>query len=262
MIDIHTHILPGLDDGAQDIYDTISMAALAWENGTTAIVATPHCNIPGVYGNYFGEAYQRAFEAAQEAIAREKIPIKLYPGMEVFTTWDLPKMLEEGRIMTLNQTRYVLMEFDFGEDPEFADEILAEVKGTGGIPVIAHAERFEFVQEDPEMVGQWLEKGYAVQVNKGSFRGRFGSRARRTAYQLLNHNMISAIASDAHSPERRTTCMADVYRELLGEYPKEYLDVLFTENPRRVCRGEDIIRFRRIPFGIPNGSPFGEGKQE
>lgn len=124
MIDIHTHILPGLDDGAADIYDSIEMAAMAYENGTKVIVATPHCNIPGEYNNYFGKEYSRVFRKTKEIIQREQPGITLLAGMEVFTTEDLPKLLTEGRIFPINRTRYVLMEFDFQEDPDFADAMV------------------------------------------------------------------------------------------------------------------------------------------
>lgn len=248
MIDIHTHILPGLDDGARDYYDSIEMAAMAYENGTTRIVATPHCNIPGVYGNYFGEEYIQAFQKTCDVLEREHIPVQLMPGMEVFATMDLPRLLTEGKIMPLNQTRYVLLEFDFGEDPDFAEEILRRVAELHAWPVVAHVERYEFVWDDPQIIYRWLTRGYVIQVNKGSFLGRFGRRAERTAYELLNHNLISVVASDAHSPTQRTTCMADAYESLAEEYPREYLDALFTKNPRRICRGDKVIRFRKIPF--------------
>ena len=139
MTDIHTHILPGLDDGAQGLYDTLEMAAMAFENGTTRIVATPHCNIPGMYDNYFGERYIQAFERARKAIEQEKIPVELLPGMEVFATEDVPELLAAGKIMPLNQTRNVLIEFDFAEDPWFAERLLRRVREVGARPVIAHA---------------------------------------------------------------------------------------------------------------------------
>lgn len=248
MTDIHTHILPGLDDGAQSVYDTIEMAAMAFESGTRCIVATPHCNIPGLYDNYFGDRYIQAFKSAQEALRGEGIPVELLPGMEVFATEDLPDLLTAGRIMSLNQTRNILIEFDFGEDPLFADQVLRRVREVGGCPVIAHAERFEFVQDDPRIVYRWQERGYGVQVNKGSFMGRFGSRAERTAYRLLNHNLITAVASDAHSPVRRTTYMADAYDILAEGYPENYLDILFEKNPMLLCQGKQPVQFKRIPF--------------
>jgi len=98
MIDIHTHILPGMDDGAVDILDTIEMARLAAMSGVTEIVATPHFNIPGLYDNAFGEHYVNTFNQAARAIKEEKIPIRLFPGMEAFSTEDLPRRRAEGEV--------------------------------------------------------------------------------------------------------------------------------------------------------------------
>ena len=140
------------------------------------------------------------------------------------------------------------MEFDFGEDPDFASEMLRQVKELRALPVIAHAERYEFVQDDPSIAYEWKRKGYEIQINKGSFLGRFGERAQRTAYDLLNHNLVTAVASDAHSPIRRTTYMSDAYEHLVQSYSKDYLDALFTENPRYICNGLKPIQLRRIPF--------------
>ena len=174
MIDIHTHILPGLDDGAADIYDSIEMASLAYRNGTNVIVATPHCNIPGMYDNYFGNEYCRTFLKTKEILQREEPGITILAGMEVFATEELPRLLTEGQIFPVNRTRYVLMEFDFGEDPGFADRILRKVKEVRAIPMIAHVERYAFVQDDPAIVYRWKRRGYEIQVNKGSFLGKFG----------------------------------------------------------------------------------------
>lgn len=248
MVDIHTHILPGVDDGAADIYDSIEMASLAYEFGTKVIVATPHCNIPGEYDNYFGDNYVRSFQKTKEIIQREQPGIILLAGMEVFTTEDLPRLLTEGKILPINRSRYVLMEFDFSEEPDFADEILSQVKEVRAIPLIAHAERYEFVQDDPRIVYRWKQLGYEVQINKGSFMGRFGEDARRTAYELLNYNLVTAVASDAHSSIRRTTCMDDAYDYLSNEYSSEYLNILFDVNPRNICNGLKTIQFRRIPY--------------
>ena len=248
MRDIHTHILPGIDDGSRDLYDSMEMAAMAADSGTTTIIATPHCNIPGVYDNYFGKEYAELFRKTVRELEHNHIPVKLLPGLEVYSTFELPRLLAEGKIITLNKTRYLLMEFDFQEDPDFADMILKKMWETKAIPVIAHAERYEFVQDDPEIVYRWQEKGYAVQVNKGSFMGRFGRDAQNTAFELLDHNLITAVASDAHSPYQRTPWMQDVYQALLEDYPPDYLDVLFTANPGRICMGQEVIRFRRIAF--------------
>lgn len=245
MIDIHAHILPGLDDGARDIYDTLNMAAMAAESGVTAMIATPHSNLPGGYGTYFDEEYRAAYQYAAEAIERERIPLKLYPGMEVFAASNLPELLAEGRVMTLNESRYLLVEFDFEEDEEYAAHILEQIQRMKAIPVVAHAERYVFVQERPEIVRTWKEQGILVQVNKGSYLGRFGRDAAETAWLLTDQFLVAAIASDAHSPEWRTPYMADIRRELLTEYPAEYVRELLEDNPGRIVANQPVRGFEK-----------------
>lgn len=248
MIDIHTHILPGIDDGAQDMYDTLEMVRLAADSGVTAMVATSHCNIPGFYANYFDKKYADLVQSVRHAVHDEQIPVKILPGAEVFATPELPKLMRDGRIMTLNQSHYLLMEFSFDEDPEFVMDIVEQVHDMGAIPVIAHAERYEFVQYYPQMVYEWRMKGYPVQVNKGSFQGRFGKRAQRTAYLLMDHHLVSVIASDAHSPYQRTPYMSGAYEELLNEYPESYLQMLFSGNPRLICGDRPIVSLQPRPL--------------
>lgn len=248
MIDIHTHILPGIDDGAEDIYDTLEMARMAADIGVTTMVATPHCNLPGIFGNYFGDAYIKVYQSAVRAIQKEKIPIRLCPGMEAFGTYDLPDLIVDGKIMPLNQSRYILLEFSFDEEPDFATDLLRRVKAVGAKPVVAHAERYEFIQDHPQIVYQWRKKGYVIQANKGSFLGRFGESAQITAYRLLQHNLVSVVASDAHSPFRRTPYLLDTYEELGAECSKQYRDVLFHRNPARICGNKPILRLEPIPF--------------
>lgn len=152
------------------------------------------------------------------------------------------------KIMPLNQSRYILMEFAFDEDPEFADSILKRVEEVGARPVIAHAERYEFIQDYPQIAYRWFRKGYVIQANKGSFLGRFGGGPKRAADSLLRHNLISVIASDAHSPLQRTPYMMDVYEELSREYSENHLDVLFQYNPARICDNREILRLEPVPY--------------
>ncbi len=248
MVDIHSHILPGIDDGAEDIYETLEMAKMAADSGVTAIVATPHCNIPEVYDNYFGKEYIENYQKAAEAVQKEGIPIKICPGMEVFATENIAELIIEKKIMPINQSRYILVEFSFDEDPGFAFHVLKRMKEVHAIPVIAHAERYHFVQDNPHICYQWRKRGYVVQVNKGSFEGRFGKLARKTAYRMLSHNMISAIASDAHSCQQRTPYLKDVYDNLSKERTEKYMDVLFRHNPARICANKPLLKLEPIPF--------------
>lgn len=248
MIDIHTHILPGIDDGAADIYDTLEMVKMAADSGVKAMVATPHANIPGIYENYFDKKYVETIHLVKRAVKEEKIPVQILPGMEAFATHDLPKRIEQYKIMSLNQSAYLLLEFSFDEDPDFAFDVLRKVRKLNVRPVIAHAERYEFVQDDPQIVYEWRKRGYLVQANKGSFLGRFGRRAKRTVYDLLDHNLLSVVASDAHSPYERTPHLHEAYEALKLDYPEKYLRVLFEENPRRICENNPTIRFKLRSF--------------
>lgn len=242
MIDIHTHILPGIDDGAADISETLRMVRMAAESGVTAMAATPHCNIPGECGNYAGEEYRELFWRVAEAVKRERIPVQILPGAEVFATYDLPELLREKKIVTLNGSRYLLIEFAFDEDPGFVQDVLGRIGEMRLLPVIAHAERYEFIQEIPQIVYEWKEKGWPVQVNKGSFQGRFGRRAMASAKHMMKERLVSVIASDAHSPYQRTPWMRDTYKMLQADYPEKYLRVIFEENPQRILKNQKVLR--------------------
>lgn len=250
MIDIHAHILPGMDDGAEDIYDMLEMLQTAADCGVTGIVATPHCNIPGRFYNYFSKEYKRCFDRVKKAVQEERIPIQIFPGMEVFATYNLQDIILERKIITLNHSKYMLIEFAFDVDPDWANRTLKLVQQMGRIPVIAHAERYEFVQNQLSILYQWKKNGYHIQINKGSFLGRFGRRARHAAYFMMDHNLVTVIASDAHGPDRRTTYMTEAYNELRVEYPKEYLNILFRENPKRICQDRKPVYLPIRPFNI------------
>ncbi|MGN0334460.1 MAG: tyrosine-protein phosphatase [Lachnospiraceae bacterium] len=245
MIDIHNHILPGMDDGAWDMDDAVEMAAIAVESGVTAIVATPHCNIPGSFENYFGEEYLECFKRTREVLKYEGIPLTLYPGMEVFATFDLPRLMVDGKIMTLNQSRYLLVEFAFYEEADFAEYLLEQVAELGAVPVIAHAERYFFIQENPQIAYDWVKKGYVIQANKSSFKGSFGAASRKMAFDLLDHQLISVIASDAHGVRERNPYMREAYEGLSWDYSKDYLNELFHKNPGNICK--DLPLIRRTP---------------
>ena len=163
-------------------------------------------------------------------------------------TPEVPVLLREGKILTINASRFLLMEFAFDEDPDFATQMLREIKSLGLIPIVAHPERYEFVQDNPQIVYEWRKKGYLMQLNKSSLMGRFGKNSYRTAQQLLQHNLATVIASDAHGPFQRTPYMLDAYEELSMDYSEKYLKVLFEENPRRICKDMQTIRFELQPF--------------
>lgn len=240
MIDIHTHILPGIDDGAIDMEESVEMAIMAAESGVEYIVATPHCNIPGFVENYLDDRFVEVIREFKAAVSEVDIPINILVGMEVFATPELPKLLMDNRIVTLNGGKYFLTEFAFDEDLEFCDIILDQCARVGYVPVIAHPERYSFIQENPEHVAKWIHKGYAVQINKGSIQGKFGRTARRIANILLQRRMVTCVASDAHSSYRRTPHMREIYEYLSYEYGAEYAEQLLYDNPLKILKSEEL----------------------
>ena len=248
MIDIHTHILPGVDDGARDIEESVEMLRMAESSGVRCLAATPHCNIPGIFDNYISEELTEQFLALKRVAERLKISTTVLSGMEVFATPDLPWLLKNDRVFTLNRTRYFLTESSFDEEPEFCDYILKKCTELQYQPVIAHPERYDFVQDNPRIAEHWAAQGYVIQLNKGSILGRFGRSAKHTADILIRKNLVSCVASDAHSALRRTPHMEEIKEYLKEMYGTEYARMVLLENPRRILTGEKV-QPGKVSFG-------------
>lgn len=236
MIDIHSHILPGVDDGSQDLEESIRMARLAVENGTEWIAATPHFNLPDIWQD--PADLKRAYQLLKDELDIQKIPLKVRLGMEIFATENTAELLKAGKLWGYEGTDYVLIEFDFDENPDLVFLILEEVQEAGFRPIVAHPERYRFIQRDPEMVYEWRLNGFGTQVNKSSVLGRFGRGAEETAHEMLRRDLVTMIASDAHSSEIRTPDMREAWEMLVQEYSLELADRLMNVNPARVLRGE------------------------
>lgn len=248
MIDIHTHVLPGIDDGADSMDDALEMLAVASDSGVKVLVTTPHCNIPGEFDNYASEELSRLWNHLAERAKRAGIGLKLCRGMEIFATEDLPDLLAERHVWTLNGTKYFLTEFDFGEDPGFCRHILKKCADLGFCPIVAHPERYFFVQEDPEIAYEWCRSGYGLQINKGSLLGKFGRDSERTAHVLMDHGLVACVASDAHGARLRNTDMEEIRDYLLEEYGRDYARLVLEENPLRILTGKELLGYEPIPF--------------
>ncbi len=248
MIDIHTHVLPGVDDGADSMDAALEMLFLAENSGVDILVTTPHCNIPEEYDNYVSPDLERLWGHLTREAERAGLRLKLCRGMEIFATEELPDLLTDGRAWTLNGTRYFLTEFDFGEDPAFCRYILDRCRNRGFRPIIAHPERYYFLQEDPEIAYEWCRQGYGLQLNKGSLLGRFGRQVQETAVALMDHGLTACVASDAHSPYLRSTHMGEIRDYLTEEYGEDYARLLLAENPARILSGKELLGYEPIPF--------------
>ena len=237
MIDIHTHILPGIDDGAESMEEAYEMALMAVRSGVKALVATPHSNQGADFLDDELKRQEKAFQELEEILLQEKVPIKLYRGMEIWSSVDIVEKIKLRKLITLNHTPYVLIEFAFDEEPWWIEAIIEELQGAGLVPVLAHPERYFCVQEEPGLLQDWREQGALAQMNKGSILGRFGREIERTAEVLLRNRLFSCIASDAHHAYIRTTDMKELHHYLQRQYSLKEQDRLLRGNPLAILQG-------------------------
>ena len=240
MIDIHCHILPGVDDGAADLEEALAMARLAAGCGVTDVAATPHFRGMDEELEVLPR-FLRQLEKLRHAISAEEIPLRLHPGAEILCLPETVALAREGRLPTLGDTRYVLCEFFFDAPYEYMDRILSGIAGAGCKVVIAHPERYEAIIRDPRGAQRWFRKGYVIQMNKGSALGAFGGRVQQAARWLLDSGCVHIIASDAHSPRRRTTELSLLRSWLLERYPEEYVRILLEDNPARLLQDGEMV---------------------
>lgn len=242
MIDLHSHILPELDDGARDLRDAIAMARMAAQSGVTVMAATPHCADDRVY------RVRAAWQLLSQALEENGIPVKLVPGMEIFSTADTARMLREGKLLTLNNSRYPLIEFSFRSDGNAETAQLHSVCQAGFRPLIAHPERYPYVQRHPELLNLWHDMGCLLQINRGSLLGRFGTAARQLAWALVDRGFAAVVASDAHSPRQRTPWLADVWQLLETEFSPLCARMLLKNTPRAILNNEDLPPVSPVRF--------------
>ncbi len=240
MFDIHCHILHEVDDGSGNLNDSIEMAQLAAESGTNGIVATPHCNIPGMFDNYWNAELNQRLQKLRKALSDKSIPVEIYSGQEVFLSKNFEKHLENHEFITLNNSRYMLVELDFRIDEATAISRLEKVVSYGYVPIVAHPERYGFVIENYAVLNKVRSLGALVQVNRGSLMGDFGAYIKRTADKLMKSGFADFVASDAHSQYSRTPNLADIHEYIYENTSFDYADLLLKTNPIKVINNETI----------------------
>lgn len=240
MIDIHCHILPGLDDGSDNIEESVRMARLAVDGGTRAIIATPHSNIPGSYQNHCDKAYVIAFRDLQKRLEEENIPLKILPGHEIFAADNFIELIKSKKLLTLNNSVYPLVEFGFTEHSDSVFEKIEMLLAEGFTPIIAHPERYAFTAEDIFAPFRLKNMGCLLQINKGSLKGSFGREAYFASHAIIENELADFIASDAHSPYMRTPFLADAY-DIVSEIRSDnYAELLLVQNPIKVLQNKKI----------------------
>ncbi|MGE5593407.1 MAG: tyrosine-protein phosphatase [Betaproteobacteria bacterium] len=234
-IDIHTHILPGVDDGAKSRDEALAMAKAAQERGTVLVVATPHADFAGRRWQGVASTIRSSVAALNAVFESSGLSVRVLPGMEIAVHPRVLELLNRGEALTIGDAgKYVLVELPFQQIPTYAEKAVFDLSSAGYVPVIAHPERCVEVATDPNRMYQLVRAGAMGQVNAGSLAGAFGKSVRQVAETLLRHGLAHVIASDGHSPEDRP-CR---------------LDLAFAAASRLVGREAALRAVRDVPHAI------------
>jgi protein-tyrosine phosphatase len=253
MLDLHCHILPGVDDGAVDLADALGMAQAAVATGCRAVCATSHLG-EGLFDTS-AELLAEEHPKLVAALRRARIPLEVYPGAENFLGEEVSaEEFAENAVPLGSPGRYVLFDFSMREVPGHVMEAVEALSRRGRVALIAHPERNRDVQMDPAPLTDWIAAGALLQVNAGSVLGTLGDAAQSCALELLEAGAAHVLASDAHGVERRRPFCLDRGRraaaEIVGE---EEAERLTSARPWAIARGEDV---RVEPVSLPRrGGP-------
>ena len=240
MYDLHSHILPNIDDGAKNIDMSLAMLQIAADNGTKGIAATPHV----IEGEWL-PAWDRILtecETLQQAAQNAGIDLPIYPGGEVAIYRDILDRLKGPGAYCINGGRYLLVELPATHSPSFTEEFFFTLQTRGITPILAHPERHPELAKKPEILAQWISTGVLTQMNGTSITGLMGERVMATAELLLINQMVHVIGSDAHSIRSRNTNLtsaAEVIIKLIGQ---ERAQQLLVVNPDNIIHSREVDR--------------------
>lgn len=211
VIDIHSHILYGLDDGAADEDESLAMARQAVQEGIEILVATPHRNVH--YPND-GTQVTRSVRTFQKILNNHDIPLQVEAGMEPRIYGDIQSDIADGHVLTLAGTKTVFIEFPVQEVPDYTEQLFYQMQLEGYTPLIVHPERNEVFRENSERLYQLVKKGALTQVTAGSITGLFGNTVKKFSHQLIEAELCHVIASDSHGVKKRPFCMQDAFEQI------------------------------------------------
>ena len=197
MYDLHAHILPGIDDGPAEMDESVEMARQAALGGTKVIMATPHRK-DVTEGSSLSDI-RDLVRSLNQRVRDRPFAVRVVLGMENHLDQDLPQDVIEGRALTMNGSRYILVEMPFFGRPAYVEDVLNQLQSDALIPVLAHPERIEAFQEDPELLAKFVGRGMLSQVTAGSFVGQWGPDVKRFAEHLMARRLVHVLASDAHT---------------------------------------------------------------
>jgi protein-tyrosine phosphatase len=248
MIDLHTHVMYGWDDGAETIDDSMAMVRMAAADGTRVIAATPHMLWSNVRVD-IGVIEERVKDI-NERVAAEGLDIRVVTGCEVPATWDSFNLIKHKQVATLAGSRSLLFEVPFKLLPVQFPDLLFQVRMTGITPLMAHPERSEPFITDHALFRSMIEPDIAVQITSSSLTGSYGDRIQAFAWEIVGEERPIVVASDAHGVDRRRPCLAAAHAALSEKLGKEAADLMCRDNPAAVLE-DKVLRIANIKRAEP-----------
>lgn len=240
MIDIHNHILPGVDDGATTPEMALAMLQEAVNQGVKQLVLTPHLYEADIIKSTkeWKTEIAKASDIVLSLIKEYQLNIDVSIAAEVRYQDMLPIILEELEVLIGN--KYLLLEFSFISVPNNIERIIYDITRKGVIPIIAHPERIKPWQRDPGQIAELINMGCPIQLDIGSFLGTLGPNSEKLAMHLIERDAVHLVGSDSHNLESRALYTKPGYDWLTERYGVEYADILLKTNPQKILSGEHI----------------------
>jgi len=252
LIDLHCHLLPGLDDGAKDLNAALAMARMAAADGITTAACTPHI-LPGVYNNS-GPAIIAATARLQHEIDQAGIPLQLVSGADVHIAPDLTVRLAGGQALTINRSRYLLLEPPHHVLPPRMEDHIFGLQTAGYVPIITHPERLSWTEKHYPLIQRLVYSGNLMQLTAGSLMGRFGRRAQYWAERMLDDGLCHLLATDAHDPQQRAPQLSDAREFVARRLGAEEASKLVLGRPHAILANANPIELPPPP-GAPVPAP-------
>ena len=235
MIDIHSHILAGIDDGAKTLEDGLAIVRELASQGVTEIIATPHYIDETIYVSS-KQKNQQLLAQLKKALKDEKIDVKVYLGNEIYICNRIDELVESAQIATMNGSKYILVEFPMSEKFPSYEDILYDLTLKGYKVILAHPERYTITQDDFSILERLVEMGVLLQCNTGSFIRQYGKHAEKLAVKLAKKRMIFALGSDIHRTRKRNEIELAI-KKLRKYYSDDDLEQILDKNPRKIVNG-------------------------
>ncbi len=237
-IDIHCHIMPGVDDGSPDVETSLRMLEIARKNEIQRIILTPHHK--PMHHNVSPEHNAVYCQKLQELADKKGIAVKLYSGNEIYYSDETPRDLENRKISTLAGSDYVLVEFHPTTPYKAIHNGIYQIQTAGFLPIIAHIERYSDVVSHMSNAEELKEMGCLIQVNASSIMGKYGFGIAHFTKKLLKNELVHFVATDAHDDGKRAPQLLECRKYVEKKYGNAYADRIFYQNPMKVINGDDI----------------------